>query len=101
MPWTGLEVSTRAYAKIIDEVNKLPLSTFQRPEAAEPEGEPTDAAHARPRSRPRSRPKVDGARTTGAGGSSVLAYWMTAIYGPVTFRDGAGKVARRCSGIDG
>ncbi len=32
VPWTGLEASTRAYAKIIDEVNKLPLSTFQRPE---------------------------------------------------------------------
>jgi hypothetical protein len=31
VPWTGLEASTRAYAKIIDEVNKLPLSTFQRP----------------------------------------------------------------------
>src|SRR5690242_4444081 len=32
VPWTGLEASTRAYAKIIDEVNKLPLRTFQRPE---------------------------------------------------------------------
>jgi hypothetical protein len=32
VPWTGLEASARAYAKIIDEVNKLPLSTFQRPE---------------------------------------------------------------------
>jgi hypothetical protein len=32
VPWTGLEASTRAYAKIIDEVNKLPLTTFQRPE---------------------------------------------------------------------
>ena len=32
VPWTGLEASTRAYAKIVDEVNKLPLSTFQRPE---------------------------------------------------------------------
>jgi hypothetical protein len=31
VPWTGLEASTRAYAKIIDEVNKLPLSSFQRP----------------------------------------------------------------------
>jgi hypothetical protein len=31
VPWTGLEASTRAYAKIIDEVNKMPLSTFQRP----------------------------------------------------------------------
>jgi Peptidase family M28 len=32
VPWTGLEVSTRAYARIIDEVNKLPLSDLQRPE---------------------------------------------------------------------
>jgi hypothetical protein len=31
-----VEASTRAYAKIIDEVNKLPLSTFQRPEEAAP-----------------------------------------------------------------
>ena len=30
----GLEASTRAYARIIDEVNKLPLSAFQRPEEA-------------------------------------------------------------------
>lgn len=29
--WTGLEAVTRAYAKIIDEVNKLPLSDLQRP----------------------------------------------------------------------
>jgi hypothetical protein len=36
VPWTGLEASTRAYAKIIDEVNKLPLSTFQRPEEPTP-----------------------------------------------------------------
>ena len=34
VPWTGLEASTRAYAKIIDEANKLPLSTFRRPEEA-------------------------------------------------------------------
>jgi peptidase M28-like protein len=32
VPWTGLEASTRAYAKIIDEVNRLPLGAFQRPE---------------------------------------------------------------------
>jgi hypothetical protein len=32
VPWTGLEASTRAYAKIVDEVNKRPLATFQRPE---------------------------------------------------------------------
>ena len=29
--WSGLEAATRAYAKIIDEVNKLPLSDLQRP----------------------------------------------------------------------
>jgi len=32
VPWTGLQASTRAFAKIIDEVNKHPLSDFQRPE---------------------------------------------------------------------
>jgi Zn-dependent M28 family amino/carboxypeptidase len=32
VPWTGLEATTRAYAKIIDEVNTLPLSDLQRPE---------------------------------------------------------------------
>jgi peptidase M28-like protein len=32
VPWTGLQASTRAYAKIIDEVNTLPLSALQRPE---------------------------------------------------------------------
>ena len=31
VPWTGLEASTRAYARIIDEVNKLDLSVLQRP----------------------------------------------------------------------
>jgi hypothetical protein len=36
VPWTGLEASTRAYAKIVDEVNKLPLGTFQRPEETLP-----------------------------------------------------------------
>jgi Zn-dependent M28 family amino/carboxypeptidase len=36
VPWTGLEASTRAYAKIIDEVNKLPLSTFRRPDEPTP-----------------------------------------------------------------
>jgi hypothetical protein len=30
VPWTGLEATTRAYARIVDEVNKLPLSDFQR-----------------------------------------------------------------------
>ena len=32
VPWTGLEATTRAYARIIDEVNKLALSDLQRPE---------------------------------------------------------------------
>jgi peptidase M28-like protein len=38
VPWTGLQATTRAYAKIVDEVNKLPLSTFQRPEEPVPTG---------------------------------------------------------------
>jgi len=33
---TGLEAVTRAYAKIIEEVNKLPLSELQRPAPADP-----------------------------------------------------------------
>jgi len=37
VPWTGLEASTRAFARIIDEVNKQPLSTFQRPEEPAPQ----------------------------------------------------------------
>ncbi len=32
VPWTGLEASTRAFARIIDQVNKWPLSALQRPE---------------------------------------------------------------------
>ena len=31
VPWTGLEASTRAYARIIDEVNKLELAVRERP----------------------------------------------------------------------
>ncbi len=31
VPWTGLESITRAYAKIIDGVNTMPLSDLQRP----------------------------------------------------------------------
>ena len=34
--WTGLEAATRAYARIIDDVNKLPLTDLQRPETADP-----------------------------------------------------------------
>jgi Peptidase family M28 len=36
VPWTALQAATRAFAKIIDEVNKHPLSTFQRPEDTSP-----------------------------------------------------------------
>ena len=43
VPWTGLEATTRAYAKIIDEVNKLPLSDLQRPEEPAPPRRRTDA----------------------------------------------------------
>ena len=32
--WVGLEAMTRAYARLIDDVNKLPLSDLQRPEDA-------------------------------------------------------------------
>ncbi len=38
VPWTGLEASTRAFAKIIDGVNKLPLSALKRPEDTSPLG---------------------------------------------------------------
>lgn len=31
VPWTGLEATARAYARIIDEVNKLELKVLQRP----------------------------------------------------------------------
>jgi len=37
VPWTGLQATTRAYAKIIDEVNKLPLSALQRAPESEPQ----------------------------------------------------------------
>lgn len=36
VPWTGLEAITRAYAKIVDTVNMLPLSALQRPAAVDP-----------------------------------------------------------------
>ena len=49
VPWTGLEVTMRAYAKIIDEVNKLPLSTFQRPEETQPTAAPPAPAAAKQR----------------------------------------------------
>ena len=31
VPWTGLETTTRAYARIIDEVNKLDMTDLHRP----------------------------------------------------------------------
>ena len=34
VPWTGLEATTRAYAKIIDGVNKLDLTDLKRPSEA-------------------------------------------------------------------
>ena len=37
VPWTGLEASTRAYARIVDGVNALDLKDLQRP----PEPDPT------------------------------------------------------------
>jgi hypothetical protein len=36
VPWTGLEASTRAYARIVDEVNKLDLAELKRPEEPAP-----------------------------------------------------------------
>jgi Peptidase family M28 len=36
VPWTGLEASTRAYARIIDGVNELDLADLQRPPEPEP-----------------------------------------------------------------
>ncbi|MGZ5928962.1 MAG: M28 family peptidase [Rhizomicrobium sp.] len=36
VPWTGLEAVTRAYAKLIDDVNKIPLKDLQRPAMANP-----------------------------------------------------------------
>ena len=39
--WAGLEAAGRAYARIIDEVNKIPLSDLQRPAPADPNGPDT------------------------------------------------------------
>jgi Peptidase family M28 len=36
VPWTGLEAITRAYAKIVDDVNTIPLAELQRPATADP-----------------------------------------------------------------
>jgi hypothetical protein len=36
VPWTGLEASTRAYARIVDAVNELDLTELQRPPEPEP-----------------------------------------------------------------
>jgi hypothetical protein len=56
VPWTGLEASTRAYARIIDEVNELPLSDLKRPEEPLPTP-PTTAPASTP-----AAPKPPGAR---------------------------------------
>jgi hypothetical protein len=37
VPWTGLESTTRAYAKMIDEVNKIDLKDLQGPREARPD----------------------------------------------------------------
>jgi hypothetical protein len=44
VPWTGLEAATRSYARIVDEVNKLPLSDLQRPEERDPRAGATATA---------------------------------------------------------
>ena len=36
VPWTGLEAVTRAYAKVINDVNKFPLKELQRPAMENP-----------------------------------------------------------------
>lgn len=49
VPWTGLEASTRAYAKIIDEVNKLALSDLERAPEPDPRAPaPAQTASAAP-----------------------------------------------------
>ena len=74
VPWTGLEATTRAYAKIIDEVNKLPLSDLQRPE------EPAPTLQ-----RPTPRPQRDGqSPRRGAGQASRRALNGRAL--PMTAR---------------
>jgi hypothetical protein len=44
VPWTGLEATTRAYARIIDDVNTLELSDLQRPEEPLPAARPAPPA---------------------------------------------------------
>ena len=43
VPWTGLEAVTRAYARIIDEVNRIPLNQLQRPAMDNPSAADTAA----------------------------------------------------------
>jgi hypothetical protein len=38
VPWRGLEATTRASSRIIDEVNTLALTDLQRPEELEAPG---------------------------------------------------------------
>ena len=45
VPWTGLEAITRAYAKIIDEVNTIPLADLQRPAPSDPNAPGTEAGY--------------------------------------------------------
>lgn len=45
VPWTGLEAITRAYAKIVDEVNKIDLKDLQQPAGADPNAPGTAAGY--------------------------------------------------------
>ena len=45
VPWTGLEATTRAYAKIIDQVNKIDLKDLQLPAEADPNAPGTPAGY--------------------------------------------------------
>ncbi len=45
VPWAGLEAATRAYAKIIDAVNKISLKDLQRPASADPNAPATPGGY--------------------------------------------------------
>lgn len=45
VPWTALEAATRAYAKIIDQVNTIPLKELQRPVPADPNAPGTEQGY--------------------------------------------------------
>ena len=55
VPWTGLEEISRAYAKIIDWVNTLPLSDLVRPDEP-PGGTPAPLASSTPASGAKANP---------------------------------------------